>query len=133
VARSFAPNFFLARVKDTSESGFEHNDRSSLDSSDLNFLASGGEANDLYTAKAVAEALSRYGSLDNVIVTGFRITETCAGAIFNLDCPAYDIQQKHSFTPLRNCMPGIEMRITLDGMGDPTQQIRLRRSNLRER
>lgn len=42
------------------------------------------------------------------------MTETCSGAIFNLNYPAYDIKQGREFTSLGTCMPGIGMRITLD-------------------
>ena len=43
------------------------------------------------------------------------MTETCAGAIFNTDCPDYDIRNNHALASVGKCMPGIKMRLTLAG------------------
>lgn len=42
------------------------------------------------------------------------MTETCAGSIYNRDCPSYDVSQKSEFASLGSCVPGISMRITSD-------------------
>ncbi|KAL8846280.1 MAG: hypothetical protein Q9198_011305, partial [Flavoplaca austrocitrina] len=39
------------------------------------------------------------------------MTETCAGAIFNRECPIVDIKAGREFATLGTCVPGIEMRI----------------------
>lgn len=38
------------------------------------------------------------------------MTETCAGAIFNRNCPDVDVQADTEFAALGTCVPGIEMR-----------------------
>ncbi|KAI1305143.1 Alpha/Beta hydrolase protein [Xylaria venustula] len=52
------------------------------------------------------------------------MTETCAGSIFNLECPDYDIRRGRHVSSLGTCMPGIEMRITVPG-----EEFRLAASN----
>ncbi|KAM4056185.1 AMP-binding enzyme [Hirsutella rhossiliensis] len=80
---------------------------------DLVILASGGEANDTLVCRAAASLLARHGAPPNVITPGFGMTETCAGAIFNLDCPVYDVEHKHAFTSVGECIKGVEMRVTI--------------------
>ncbi|KAK3360903.1 hypothetical protein B0T24DRAFT_653011 [Lasiosphaeria ovina] len=119
VARSFAPNFFLARLvgavaakaTDDEESGQQ--DKKRWDLSGLVALASGGEANDTATCVAAAALLSGFGAPPDVLTPGFGMTETCAGAIFNLACPAYEVEHGLAVAALGRCMPGIEMRITV--------------------
>ncbi|KAI5921379.1 hypothetical protein F4810DRAFT_678759 [Camillea tinctor] len=41
------------------------------------------------------------------------MTETCAGSIYNLECPSSDLKNGHDFTSVGKCINGIEMRITL--------------------
>ena len=113
VSRSFAPNFFLARLRQTMEPCTSNMIDKDLDLSCLSFLASGGEANLVDTCSAVSKLLGKYGAPDNVIVPGFGMTETCAGAIFNTKCPSYDLQRQHEFASVGTCMPGIKMRVTV--------------------
>ncbi len=125
VSRSFAPNFYLAKLRKSIESddpGIEKD----LDLSCLSYLASGGESNHTEMCSAVANLLHhKYGAPKNVIIPGFGMTETCAGAIFNIDFPVYDICNGLEFASLGKCMPGIRMRITQAGAatlvppGDP--------------
>lgn len=123
IARSFAPNFFLARLVSAVEQvGGEEHDR--WDLSNLGLLASGGEANEMRTCIAASTLLQRYGAPRHVITPGFGMTETCAGSIFNLECPDYDIRNNLAMASVGKCMPGIEMRITLSGKetGSPPQE-----------
>ncbi|MCJ1375680.1 hypothetical protein MMC20_006917 [Loxospora ochrophaea] len=92
----------------------ELQDRSAenLDLSNLTWLGSGGEANDVGTCAAVSKILTTYGAPKNVIVPGFGMTETCAGAIYNLNCPEHDIRNQRAFTSLGKCISGVEMRVT---------------------
>ncbi|RYP52145.1 hypothetical protein DL768_002695 [Monosporascus sp. mg162] len=83
------------------------------DFSSLATLGSGGEANDIYTCIGIARLLERYGAPENVLLPGFGMTETCAGAVYNTNCPAYDVQQKRTFASLGKCIPGMEIRVAL--------------------
>ena len=115
VSRSFAPNFYLAKLKQTIESNDPRIDKT-LDLSCLSYLASGGESNHTGMCSAVANLLHhKYGAPENVIIPGFGMTETCAGAIFNKDFPFYDIRDGLEFASLGKCMPGIHMRVTQPG------------------
>ncbi|CAI7637136.1 unnamed protein product [Penicillium glandicola] len=97
VSRTFAPNFFLARIRAALEG---HGDRCIAhhwDLTCLRYIASGGEANVTKTGAAVAKLLARYGAPETVIATGFGMTETCGGAIYNLDFPRYDLERGLEF------------------------------------
>ncbi|KAI1458805.1 acetyl-CoA synthetase-like protein [Annulohypoxylon moriforme] len=109
VSRSFAPNFFLAKLVSSCDN--DSTQPGEWDLSTLTVLASGGEANDIRTCVAASELLMRYGARRNVITPGFGMTETCAGSIFNLNCPDSDISKGRTVASLGRCMRGIEMRI----------------------
>ncbi|GAB1314335.1 hypothetical protein MFIFM68171_04545 [Madurella fahalii] len=106
VSRTFAPNFFLAKLV-----AADPLPTSSWDLSNLAALISGGEANDIKTCIATAALLGRYGAPPTVVQPGFGMTETCAGSIYNMDCPAYDARHGRAVASLGRCIPGIEMRI----------------------
>ncbi|GAW10667.1 hypothetical protein ANO14919_000010 [Xylariales sp. No.14919] len=116
VSRTFAPNFFLAKLVTETEQCQDEYDLSSL-----RVLASGGEANDVHTCLAASKLLERHGAPPNAITPGFGMTETCAGAIFNLNCPRYDIQNSLIFTSLGQCLKGLEMRINLSDIGNEVE------------
>ncbi|KAI2468974.1 acetyl-CoA synthetase-like protein [Annulohypoxylon bovei var. microspora] len=109
VSRSFAPNFFLARL--SQEFADDPTTLHEWDLSNLAVLASGGEANDVQTCIAASKILMRYGAPENVITPGFGMTETCAGAIFNTNLSTYDVATGRDVASLGRCMPGIEMRV----------------------
>ncbi|KAL2194754.1 hypothetical protein P885DRAFT_71161 [Corynascus similis CBS 632.67] len=118
VSRTFAPNFLLAKLRRQLEAG----KTDTLDA-DLNletlFLDTGGEANVIEVCAALQPLLARYGAPQDVFKPSFGMTETCAGCIFNLECPSRDQAAKGEFASLGQCMPGVQMRVTrLDGCGD---------------
>ncbi|KAI2464674.1 acetyl-CoA synthetase-like protein [Annulohypoxylon bovei var. microspora] len=112
VSRTFAPNFFLAQL--VASNSFPPPVPRAWDLSTLTALISGGEANDMETVTAAAALLSFHGAPSNVIQPGFGMTETCAGAIYNIECPAYDIRLGRSVASLGRCIPGMEMRVVDD-------------------
>ncbi|RHZ46497.1 non-ribosomal peptide synthetase [Aspergillus thermomutatus] len=119
VSRTFAPNFFLAKLRTALKDQADTDSESHWDLSCLRFICSGGEANVTRTCEEVSSLLVRYGAPPNVIIPGFGMTETCAGAIFNTSCPRYDIEHALKFTSVGACMPGIKMRITSAGQNVP--------------
>ena len=106
VARTFAPNFFLAKLK----AALEKQSPEDYDLSCLRYIVSGGEANVVSLCTDVSQMLTQYGAPASCVVPGFGMTETCAGSIYNLDCPAYDLECKHEFASLGECVRGIKMR-----------------------
>lgn len=126
VARSFAPNFFLAKIRQamTSESVSARQRIVRLDLSCLQLLATGGEANVVETCDALAKILGEYGAPRNVIVPGFGMTETCAGAIFNCRFPEYDLENGYEFASLGTCMLGMELRINVSSEEGETRTAR---------
>lgn len=112
VSRTFAPNFFLhklqtvldkASVEDIQDANLEN----------LRYVASGGEPNNVAICARITEHLMKLGGRKiNIITPGFGMTETCAGAIFNRECPIFDIKAGREFAALGTCVPGIEMRIS---------------------
>ncbi|KAJ6164414.1 acetyl-CoA synthetase-like protein [Penicillium chermesinum] len=110
VARTFAPNFFLAKLRTALKSSSDS--PTQWDLSCLYCINSGGEANVTQTCDELSAFLTQYGAPENVIVPGFGMTETCAGSIFNTMCPRYDREWQLEYASLGVCMPGIQMRIT---------------------
>ncbi|PYH94685.1 putative non-ribosomal peptide synthase-like protein [Aspergillus ellipticus CBS 707.79] len=109
VARTFAPNFFLCELVRVLESGVP---QSHLDLSCLRYIVSGGEANLVSTCVCISLLLNTLGAPKNAIIPAFGMTETCAGSIYNLSCPSYDVSQKHEIASVGQCVPGIRMRVT---------------------
>ena len=112
IAYTFAPNFFLASLRRVLES--EDSKKLDLDLSRLRALISGGEANVTETCEAVTHLLAQYNAPKSFVRPGFGMTETCAGSIYSLDCPAYDIKRKTEFTSLGSSVPGLSMRVVKD-------------------
>ena len=112
IAYTFAPNFFLASLRRVLER--EESSEINLDLSSLRALISGGEANVTETCEAVTSLLAQYNTPKSFIRPGFGMTETCAGSIYGLDCPAYDVKRRTEFTSLGSSVPGLTMRVVKD-------------------
>ena len=121
-AYSFAPNFFMASLKRTLGQ-LESPVSTCWDLSCLRALISGGEANVVETAEALTQLMGVYKAPSSFIRPGFGMTETCAGSIYSNNCPAIDIENKREFASLGSCIPGLNMRISLDDgtLGGPNQ------------
>ena len=112
VSRSFAPNFFLHKLQDVLGT-VSAQDTQAIDLGHLLYIASGGEPNNVDTCARVTEHLKRMGvPSENVVTPGFGMTETCAGAIFNRNCPGIDIEAGNAIAALGTCVPGISMRVS---------------------
>lgn len=112
VSRTFAPNFFLHKLQHVLDTASAQ-DTHGIELSQLLYIASGGEPNNVDTCARVTEHLVKLGVPGrNIITPGFGMTETCAGAIFNRNCPEIDIKAGGEFAALGTCVPGIQMRIS---------------------
>ena len=111
ISYTFAPNFFLALLR---RHLVTNPVADNLDLSCLKALISGGEANVVETCAALTEQLSKYGAGRNVIRPGFGMTETCAGMIYGLACPSYDLLNSLEFASLGHPIPKTSMRIVVD-------------------
>jgi acyl-CoA synthetase (AMP-forming)/AMP-acid ligase II/thioesterase domain-containing protein len=112
VTRTFAPNFFLHKLVKRLDTATQE-DTQGIDLSSLLYLISGGEPNNVDTCLRISEHLQKLGApRSNTLNPGFGMTETCAGSIYNLNCPAVDVQAGTEFAALGTCVPGIEMRVT---------------------
>lgn len=114
VGKTFAPNFYLAQIRKYLQTKGDGLFGENIDLSNLHWFSTGGEPNVVETCQSLAKALSQLGAPANVIVPGFGMTEICAGSIWNVCCPRYDILNGFQFASLGTCMPGIEMRIVYD-------------------
>lgn len=112
VQRTFAPNFYLARLRRALESGVTSSLDADLSLESLEWFGSGGESNVTEVCAALQPLLEKYGARKDVIVPGFGMTETCAGCIYNRQCPSYDKEKRYEFTSLGSCIPGVRMRVT---------------------
>lgn len=118
ITHSFAPNFFLASLRGALEKPDPFPPGQEPNLSSFRILISGGEANVVETSDELTKILKQYGIRSEVIRPGFGMTETCAGSIYSLACPSYDIARKLEFNNLGTCIPGLSMRITTD-TGEP--------------
>ncbi|KAJ3564723.1 hypothetical protein NPX13_g7745 [Xylaria arbuscula] len=105
VCRTFAPNFFLARL-----AMLQFDEK--WDLRDLTLLTSGGEANDLKTCLYAFSLFRKCGAFGYTIAPGFGMTETCAGCIYNLDCLTSEVNSGWDITSVGKCINGVELRIT---------------------
>jgi acyl-CoA synthetase (AMP-forming)/AMP-acid ligase II/thioesterase domain-containing protein len=118
VSRTFAPNFFLAKLR-AALSADDILAKYTGSLSSLRYIVSGGEANVTQTINDLAQMLKKCGAVSNVIVPAFGMTETCAGAIYNTLFPQYDVEHGLPFASVGSCMPGIQVRIVqLNGNGN---------------
>ncbi|KAF2272523.1 putative non-ribosomal peptide synthase-like protein [Westerdykella ornata] len=109
VTRSFAPNFFLEKLRRSLESAPPTN----LDLSSLRVLVSGGEAIVTKTLRQLGKTLVKYGAPANSIVPAFGMTETFAGCIFNSEVvQEQDADLNAPFASVGKGINGLEMRIT---------------------
>jgi acyl-CoA synthetase (AMP-forming)/AMP-acid ligase II/acyl carrier protein len=115
VVYTFAPNFFLTKVRDSLISaGLSFK----ADLSHLRAFTSGGESNVVATCDALTQELGRFGLQGEVIRPGFGMTETCAGSVYSKACPSHDLARNLEFANLGTCIPGLEMRVMkTDGTG----------------
>ncbi|CAG8180154.1 unnamed protein product [Penicillium salamii] len=109
VARTFAPNFFLAELSRILEL---EPPVSNLDLSCLRYIVSGGEANVIEMCLRLSRSLAKYQAPNDVVVPGFGMTETCAGSIYNTSCPSYDDANHYEFASVGLCVTGIEIRLS---------------------
>ena len=114
VAYTFAPNFFLASLRKSLEKLENAQQLRDIDLSCLRAFISGGEANVTETCDAITRLLGRYGASGSFVRPGFGMTETCAGSIYNTQCPQYDLTRNTEFTSLGSAIPGLAVRITRD-------------------
>lgn len=114
VSYTFAPNFFLTKVRDSlvASPGVK------ADLSHLKALISGGESNVVTTCEALTHELHRFNTRGEVIRPGFGMTETCAGSIYSCACPSFDLMRGLEFANLGTCIPGMEMRVMRTAAGD---------------
>ena len=82
--------------------------------SQLQIVASGGEANDVKTCEAGIALFEKFGEPCDVIMPGFGLTKTYTGVIFNLAFPDYDLEHGNMVASLGKCIAGIEMLVVTD-------------------
>ena len=111
VTRTFAPNFFLAKLVKAIVSGTLDVRMRSVSLSHLTWLGSGGEGNEVEICVALEKFMTAHDAQPNTIVPGFGMTETGAGCVYHLECPSYDIAAGTKYTFLGKCIPASEMRI----------------------
>ncbi|CAD6584664.1 MAG: hypothetical protein ASARMPRED_001828 [Alectoria sarmentosa] len=119
VSRTFAPSFFLHRLESVLDTASAQ-DTQDIDLCSLLYIASGGEPNNVDICARVTKHLIKLGVANkNIVTPGFGMTEICAGAIFNRNCPDIDIEAGRKFAALGRCVPGIEMRVSPIARTDP--------------
>lgn len=116
VGYTFAPNFFLAVLRrlldEERASGVTNPEK--LDLSQLKAFIAGAEAIVVETCAGLTNLLRDYGVEGDILRPGFGMTELCAGAIYGVSCPSYDLKMRFEFASLGVCIPGVSMRVITD-------------------
>lgn len=116
VSITFAPSSFLEAVrKKTLAMDPDLQNPRKLDLSCLRGLHSGGESNDVQTAVGLTQVLHRYGCVGDIIRPGYGLTESCAGAVWGLQCPSYDVSRGLRFASVGKPIPGCRLRVMAEG------------------
>ena len=115
VTYAFAPHFFLARLVQTL--GNTSVSQKLFDISCLRHLISGGELNVVETIVTFTKVLQQHKLKGDVVKPGFGMTETCAGSIYGVNCPSYDLSKGNAFASLGKPIPGMRLRV-VDATGD---------------
>ncbi|KXH44106.1 hypothetical protein CSIM01_04410 [Colletotrichum simmondsii] len=113
VSRTFAPHSFLAKLSRELMSKQTSSSDGDLDLGCLQWLGSGGEANTVDVCEALQTQLEKYGARKDIIVPGFVMTETCAGCIYNTNCPTCDRGQTHQHVTVGKGISGLQLRVRL--------------------
>ncbi|KAK1723310.1 hypothetical protein CaCOL14_007143 [Colletotrichum acutatum] len=113
VLRTFAPHSFLAKLSRELTLGQSSLLDGDLDLGCLQWLGSGGEPNTVDVCVILQTQLEEYGACKDIIVPGFGMTETCAGCIYNTDCPTYDRGQNHQHVAVGKGISGLQLRVRL--------------------
>jgi acyl-CoA synthetase (AMP-forming)/AMP-acid ligase II/thioesterase domain-containing protein len=114
VSYAFSPHFFLARLEEALKPRTMNQEK--FDLSSLVHLVSGGEANLVATVRSLTSLLQKHGVSGKIIRPGFGMTETCAGAIYNMNCPESGDVSPAQFCSLGKAIPGMKFRI-IDNSG----------------
>ncbi|KAK1624473.1 hypothetical protein BDP81DRAFT_330119 [Colletotrichum phormii] len=112
-SRTFAPHSFLAKLSRELESEQTSSLGGDLDLRCLRWLGSGGEANMVDVCERLQTQLEKYSACKDIIVPGFGMTETCAGCIYNTNCPTYDRDQNHQHASAGESISGLQFRVRL--------------------
>lgn len=110
VSYTFGPNFLLGGIAEALES-LPNQATLSLDLSHLRAFISGGEANSLATAVKFTALLQKYHAPASFIRPGLGLTETCAGAVYNNNCPSYDVLQNTEVCSVGFPTDAIQVRV----------------------
>ncbi|TVY19354.1 Didemethylasterriquinone D synthetase tdiA [Lachnellula arida] len=110
VSYTFAPNFLLGDIARALEL-LPNQAVLSLDLSYLRAFISGGEPNSVATAVKVTALLQKYHAPMSFIRPGLGLTETCAGAVYNNNCPSYDVLQNTEHCSVGFPTDAIQVRV----------------------
>lgn len=122
---TFAPNFFiwgicqeLEGVAEIKQDDEEEDDPSKrYDLSCLRAFVSGGEVNITETCVRFTQLLQEFGAPKSFLRPELGLTETCGGALYNLNCPAYDVRNGKSWCSVGYPTNAVNVRVVAEGGG----------------
>ncbi|EKM53038.1 uncharacterized protein PHACADRAFT_259209 [Phanerochaete carnosa HHB-10118-sp] len=117
ITYSFSPNFLIAQLcRDATAAPYSAHE---LDLSALVAIISGGEAVPIQTAVEFADLLERYGAPRNALRSGFGMSETGGGSIYDTrDIVRNASDTTEKYLSLGECCTGITARVVSRDTGE---------------
>lgn len=119
---TFAPNFLIwgicQELETVAEIEQKKGDPSKLyDLSCLRAFVSGGEVNITETCLRFTQLLQKFGAPKSFLRPELGITETCGGALYNLNCPTYDARNGKTWCSVGYPTSAVNVRVVAEGGG----------------
>ncbi|PYI16237.1 putative NRPS-like enzyme [Aspergillus violaceofuscus CBS 115571] len=111
VSHTFAPNFFLALLRQRLAALEETDGLPAIDLSSLKAIVTGGEANVVELAQTLTRQLAQLGTVDSVLYIAYGLTEACAALTYGRFDPVYEAQQEHEFASVGTTVDHARVRI----------------------
>ncbi|RAL12615.1 NRPS-like enzyme [Aspergillus homomorphus CBS 101889] len=111
VSHTFAPNFFLALLRQRLAGLEEKYHRLTIDLSSLKAIVTGGEANVVELAQTVTRQLGRLGAVEPVLCIAYGLTEACAALTYGMFDPTYEEREEHEFASVGKTIDDAKVRI----------------------
>ncbi|PYH44041.1 putative NRPS-like enzyme [Aspergillus saccharolyticus JOP 1030-1] len=111
VSHTFAPNFFLALLRQRIAGEEGRDPPPAIDLSSLQAIVTGGEANGVELAATLTRQLQRLGVVDPVLCIAYGLTEACAALTYGRFDALSEAKEGHEFASVGTPVDNARVRI----------------------